>query len=71
MNPETIPVIWIATKFNHLFIWSIANLPRKINANPFGSFCAKLLTDNYENITSMAEAKMQTVHITARLHRNC
>jgi len=37
----------------------IANLPVKFHANPFGSFCEKLPTENNndENITFLAEVK--------------
>jgi len=47
--------------------WPIADLRGKFHANPFASFCAKLLyrtnrqtykqTNNDENITSLAEVK--------------
>jgi len=36
--------------------WPIANLPRKFHASPFGSFCAKLLTDKQTD-------KQQRLHI--------
>jgi len=50
-------------RHQNLTIWPIANLPWKFHANPFGSFCAKLLTDrqtnkqtnNDENISSLTE----------------
>jgi len=44
-NPCIHTVIWIATKILLFVHWPIANLPWKFHANPFGSFCAKLLTD--------------------------
>ena len=51
--------IQIATKIHTSVHWPIANLLWKFHANPFGSFCAKLLTDKHtdkqrnsdENIT--------------------
>jgi len=46
----------IATKIQSFVRWPIANLPWKFHENPFGSFCAKLLTDDY--ISSLAEVLM-------------
>jgi len=45
---HVLPVSWYTSlpKFNHLNV----HWPWKLQANPFGSFCAKLLTDNDENI---------------------
>jgi len=66
-NPENNPciqtVIRIATKFQPVVHWPIANLPWKFHANPFWGFCAKLLTNrqtgrqtnNDENISFFAE----------------
>ena len=46
-DPDPYPDLWSGSppKFSHLFHWLIGNLPWKFHANPFGSFCAKLLTD--------------------------
>jgi len=38
-------MIHIATKIQSFVHWPFANIPWKFHANPFGSFCAKLLTD--------------------------
>ena len=40
-----IAVTWMATKIYSLVQWPVANVPWKFHANPFRSFCAKLLTD--------------------------
>jgi len=49
----------IATEIQSFVHWRITNRPWKFHVNPFGSFCAKLLTakqtNNNENITSLAE----------------
>ena len=48
-----------AKEWDPIVHWPIANHSRKFHANPFRTFCAKLLTDkqtnNDENITSLAE----------------
>jgi len=36
-----------SSKFNHLFNGPLPTLSEKFHANPFGSFCAKLLTDKH------------------------
>jgi len=50
---KTIPVSrqWtgLPPKFNHWFTGPLPNLPREFHANPFLSFCAKLLTDRQTN----------------------
>jgi len=49
MNPENNPCIQTVSglppKFNHLFIGPLPICPRKFHANPFGSFCTKLLAN--------------------------
>jgi len=40
---------WIPTKSEPFVHWPIASLPWKFHANPFGSFCAKLITDRQTN----------------------
>jgi len=70
-NPNIQTVTRIATEIWSFVHWPIANLPWKFHANPFGSFCAKLLADKQantdENISSLVEVLNQyacTVHKT-------
>jgi len=61
-NPCIQTVIRIATKIESFLHWPIANRHWKFHVNPFGSFCAKLLTirqtttiKNLHNLSFLAE----------------
>jgi len=55
-------------KFNHLFPWPIANLPWKFHANPFGSFCAKLLTDRHRQTATKTTSLVEVTRPTVQRH---